>query len=58
MCWRLPDAVAFAKQPKVVLFGDDVPYTSTSKPKRLELKVEVSRNAGAVSRHTVQRSVS
>ncbi|MCI1280650.1 MAG: acyl--CoA ligase [Nitrospira sp.] len=31
---RLP----FAKQPKVLLMGTEVPYTSTGKPKRLELK--------------------
>ena len=31
---RLP----FAKRPKVILFGEDVPYTSTGKPKRIELK--------------------
>lgn len=31
---RLP----FSKQPKVVLIGQEVPYTSTGKPKRLELK--------------------
>lgn len=31
---RLP----FAKRPKVLLFGEEVPYTSTGKPKRLELK--------------------
>jgi long-chain acyl-CoA synthetase len=31
---RLP----FSKCPKVILFGDDVPYTATGKPKRLELK--------------------
>ena len=35
---RLP----FAKQPKVILFGDDVPYTSTGKPKRLELKARLA----------------
>lgn len=35
---RLP----FAKQPKVVLLGDDVPYTSTGKPKRLELKARLA----------------
>ena len=35
---RLP----FAKQPKVVLLGDDVPYTSTGKPKRLELKAKLA----------------
>jgi long-chain acyl-CoA synthetase len=28
----------FAHQPKVILFGDDVPYTATGKAKRLELK--------------------
>lgn len=38
---RLP----FAKRPKVVVLGDDVPYTSTGKPKRLELK---ARLAGAL----------
>ncbi len=35
---RLP----FAKQPKVVLLGDDMPYTSTGKPKRLELKARLA----------------
>jgi long-chain acyl-CoA synthetase len=28
----------FAHQPKVVIFGDDVPYTATGKAKRIELK--------------------
>lgn len=32
----------FAKQPKIVLFGDDVPYTATGKPKRLELKARLA----------------
>ncbi len=41
---RLP----FAKQPKVVLLGDDVPYTSTGKPKRLELK---ARLAGVLAQY-------
>ena len=27
----------FAKRPKVVLFGEEIPYTTTGKPKRLEL---------------------
>jgi long-chain acyl-CoA synthetase len=31
---RLP----FWKCPKVIVFGDEIPYTSTGKPKRLELK--------------------
>ncbi len=35
---RLP----FAKQPKVILFGEEVPYTSTGKPKRLELKTKLA----------------
>ncbi|MGD9725292.1 MAG: class I adenylate-forming enzyme family protein [Nitrospiraceae bacterium] len=39
---RLP----FAKQPKVVLVGEEMPYTSTGKPKRLELK---TRLAGALA---------
>jgi long-chain acyl-CoA synthetase len=34
-CRRL---LPFSKCPKVVLVGHDVPYTSTGKPKRLELK--------------------
>nr|MDP9461471.1 hypothetical protein [Actinomycetota bacterium] len=28
----------YARRPKVVVFGDDVPYTATGKAKRLELK--------------------
>jgi long-chain acyl-CoA synthetase len=35
---RLP----FAKQPKVFLVGHEVPYTSTGKPKRLELKTRLA----------------
>lgn len=35
---RLP----FAKRPKVIVFGQDVPYTATGKPKRLELKARLS----------------
>jgi long-chain acyl-CoA synthetase len=34
-CRRL---LPFSKCPKVILFGHEVPYTSTGKPKRLELK--------------------
>ncbi len=40
--------LAFAKRPKVILFGKDVPYTATGKPKRLELK---TRLAGALAPH-------
>jgi long-chain acyl-CoA synthetase len=32
----------FAKRPKVILFGEDVPYTATGKPKRLELKARLA----------------
>ncbi len=32
----------FAKCPKVILFGDVVPYTTTGKPKRLKLKSRLS----------------
>jgi long-chain acyl-CoA synthetase len=32
----------FFKCPKVILFGEDIPYTSTGKPKRLELKTRLA----------------
>ncbi len=32
----------FAEQPKVVVFGDDVPYTATGKAKRLELRARLA----------------
>jgi long-chain acyl-CoA synthetase len=35
---RLP----FSKCPKVIRFGQNVPYTSTGKPKRLELKISLA----------------
>lgn len=38
-CRRL---LPFSKCPKVILFGQDVPYTSTGKPKRLELKTRLA----------------
>jgi long-chain acyl-CoA synthetase len=38
----------FARSPKVVVFGDDIPYTSTGKPKRIELS---RRLAGALARY-------
>lgn len=38
-CRRL---LPFSKCPKVILFGEEVPYTSTGKPKRLELKARLS----------------
>lgn len=36
------DRLDFAYRPKVVLFGDDVPYTATGKAKRLTLKDQLS----------------
>jgi long-chain acyl-CoA synthetase len=38
-CRRL---LPFSKCPKVILFGQEVPYTSTGKPKRLELKSQLA----------------
>ncbi len=38
-CRRL---LPFSKRPKVILFGQEVPYTSTGKPKRLELKTRLA----------------
>jgi len=38
-CTRYLD---FARCPKVVVFGDDVPYTATGKAKRLELKARLA----------------
>ncbi|HKO30280.1 MAG TPA: class I adenylate-forming enzyme family protein [Nitrospiraceae bacterium] len=32
----------FSKCPKIILFGQEVPYTSTGKPKRLELKTRLA----------------
>ena len=32
----------FAKRPKAIVFGHDVPYTATGKPKRLELKAKLA----------------
>ncbi|NES14891.1 MULTISPECIES: class I adenylate-forming enzyme family protein [Micromonospora] len=37
----------FAHQPKVVVFGDDVPYTATGKAKRLELKSRLAAELAA-----------
>ena len=37
----------FAKRPKVILFGEEVPYTSTGKPKRLELKSQLAGTLAA-----------
>ncbi|MFO0776118.1 MAG: class I adenylate-forming enzyme family protein [Nitrospira sp.] len=44
---RLP----FSKCPKVIHFGHDVPYTSTGKPKRLELKTRLAPLLAAYRDH-------
>jgi len=44
---RLP----FARCPKVILFGHEVPYTSTGKPKRLELKASLALTLAAYRDH-------
>ena len=44
---RLP----FSMRPKVILFGQDVPYTSTGKPKRLELKTRLAAMLAAYRDH-------
>ena len=43
-CRRL---LPFSKCPKVLLFGHDVPYTSTGKPKRLELTTRLAATLAA-----------
>jgi long-chain acyl-CoA synthetase len=43
-CRRL---LPFLKCPKVILFGHDVPYTSTGKPKRLELTTRLAATLAA-----------
>lgn len=44
---RLP----FSKCPKIIRFGDAVPYTSTGKPKRLELKLSLASTLAAYRDH-------
>jgi acyl-CoA synthetase (AMP-forming)/AMP-acid ligase II len=34
--------LVFSKRPKVIVFGQDVPYTATGKPKRLALKASLA----------------
>jgi long-chain acyl-CoA synthetase len=41
----------FSKCPKVILFGQDVPYTSTGKPKRLELKAHLAESLAEYRHH-------
>ena len=47
-CRRL---LPFSKCPKVIVFGHDVPYTSTGKPKRLELKAQLASSLAAYRDH-------
>ena len=47
-CRRL---LPFSKCPKVILFGQEVPYTSTGKPKRLELKSRLASALAAYRAH-------
>ena len=47
-CRRL---LPFSKCPKVILFGQEVPYTSTGKPKRLELKSRLASVLAAYRGH-------
>ncbi|HEU5409029.1 MAG TPA: class I adenylate-forming enzyme family protein [Nitrospira sp.] len=44
---RLP----FSKCPKIIRFGEAVPYTSTGKPKRLELKLSLASTLAAYRDH-------
>lgn len=43
--------LSFSKRPKVILFGEDIPYTSTGKPKRLELKARLAPLLAAYREH-------
>ena len=44
-------SLPFFKCPKVILFGEDVPYTSTGKPKRLELKTRLASTLSSYRDH-------
>lgn len=50
---RLP----FAKCPKVIRFGQDIPYTSTGKPRRLELKVSLASTLAPYRDHQFKEMV-
>lgn len=47
-------SLPFSKCPKVILFGADVPYTSTGKPKRLELKTRLASTLFSYRDHQFQ----
>lgn len=44
-------SLPFSKCPKVIVFGQDVPYTSTGKPKRLELKTRLASTLAVYRDH-------
>lgn len=44
-------SLPFSKCPKVILFGRDIPYTSTGKPKRLELKTRLASTLAVYRDH-------
>ncbi|MFO0766474.1 MAG: AMP-binding protein [Nitrospiraceae bacterium] len=44
-------SLPFSKCPKVVIFGTEVPYTSTGKPKRLELKGRLAPSLASYQDH-------
>lgn len=46
----------FARQPKVVIQGDDIPYTATGKAKRLELKKRLAADLARYRDHQFRRS--
>ncbi len=48
----------YARQPKVVIQGDDVPFTATGKAKRLELKRRLAPVLEAYRDHQFRRSAS
>ena len=50
---RLP----FSKRPKVILFGEEIPYTSTGKPKRFEVKARVAPLLAAYREHQFKEGV-
>jgi acyl-CoA synthetase (AMP-forming)/AMP-acid ligase II len=44
-------SLPFSKCPKVIVFGQDVPYTSTGKPKRLDLKTRLASTLAVYRDH-------
>lgn len=48
----------WARQPKVVIQGDDVPFTATGKAKRLELRARLATHLAPYRDHQFRRSAS